>query len=403
MKSAAFFLSLLAASAFADPARIGRVSFVEGEIIVLRADNSPAEAVVNTVISSGDSLRSGDSSRAEIQIGSLTLHLGAGSRLHFMQIDEQAVRAYLVQGALIARIRENPREFELSAPGFSADFSQPGRYRLNMEGVAAELAVREGEALVTRSTGERFSVAPDQTARIGREPLTIHAATSPDGLDRWAEARMKGEDRSIASRYLSREFTGYQDLDGYGAWEETPEYGAVWVPHASYTGWEPYRDGGWTFFHRKGWIWVDHAPWGFAPFHYGKWTYLNNIWCWVPGPHVKWSHHPPKDWPHFKPPHWKPPHWRAGAPHKIPGGVAIKEPAHGATAIKPALAKPEWKSVPFEREIRERERIQVPAARMESHRMSVSPARAATSLNHSGKTSGSGTSASGGVGLNRIR
>jgi hypothetical protein len=31
-----------------------------------------------------------------------------------------------------------------------------------------------------------------------------------------------------------------------------------------------------------GWTWVDSAPWGYAPFHYGRWTYLNGRWGWVP-------------------------------------------------------------------------------------------------------------------------
>ena len=35
-----------------------------------------------------------------------------------------------------------------------------------------------------------------------------------------------------------------------------------------------------------GWTWVDDAPWGFAPFHYGRWVYLRNAWCWAPGTYV---------------------------------------------------------------------------------------------------------------------
>jgi len=29
---------------------------------------------------------------------------------------------------------------------------------------------------------------------------------------------------------------------------------------------------------------VDDEPWGFAPFHYGRWAYVESAWCWVPGP-----------------------------------------------------------------------------------------------------------------------
>jgi len=35
-----------------------------------------------------------------------------------------------------------------------------------------------------------------------------------------------------------------------------------------------------------GWTWVDCAPWGFAPFHYGRWEHRGNRWGWIPGPAV---------------------------------------------------------------------------------------------------------------------
>ena len=37
-------------------------------------------------------------------------------------------------------------------------------------------------------------------------------------------------------------------------------------------GWAPYRYGHWTWVSPWGWTWVDDAPWGFAPFHYGRWV-----------------------------------------------------------------------------------------------------------------------------------
>jgi hypothetical protein len=32
-----------------------------------------------------------------------------------------------------------------------------------------------------------------------------------------------------------------------------------------------------------GWTWIDDAPWGFAPFHYGRWAMVAGGWVWVPG------------------------------------------------------------------------------------------------------------------------
>jgi hypothetical protein len=47
--------------------------------------------------------------------------------------------------------------------------------------------------------------------------------------------------------------------------------------------WAPYRDGHWAYVVPWGWTWVDNAPWGFTPFHYGRWVLYGNRWAWLPG------------------------------------------------------------------------------------------------------------------------
>jgi hypothetical protein len=32
-----------------------------------------------------------------------------------------------------------------------------------------------------------------------------------------------------------------------------------------------------------GWTWIDDTPWGFAPFHYGRWVQWGPRWVWAPG------------------------------------------------------------------------------------------------------------------------
>ena len=51
-------------------------------------------------------------------------------------------------------------------------------------------------------------------------------------------------------------------------------------------GWAPYRFGHWVWVAPWGWTWVEDEPWGFAPFHYGRWAEVGGGWCWVPGPVV---------------------------------------------------------------------------------------------------------------------
>ena len=41
--------------------------------------------------------------------------------------------------------------------------------------------------------------------------------------------------------------------------------------------------GHWAWIPPWGWTWIDDAPWGFAPFHYGRWERTPFGWEWVPG------------------------------------------------------------------------------------------------------------------------
>ncbi len=59
------------------------------------------------------------------------------------------------------------------------------------------------------------------------------------------------------------------------------------MPRVVASGWAPYSTGRWAWVQPWGWTWVDDAPWGFAPFHYGRWVYLRNSWCWAPGSYVR--------------------------------------------------------------------------------------------------------------------
>ena len=81
--------------------------------------------------------------------------------------------------------------------------------------------------------------------------------------------------------------TGYEDLDDHGSWRSAPEYGQVWVPSHVPADWAPYRQGHWTWISPWGWTWIDDAPWGFAPSHYGRWVWLDRRWAWAPGPVVR--------------------------------------------------------------------------------------------------------------------
>jgi hypothetical protein len=74
----------------------------------------------------------------------------------------------------------------------------------------------------------------------------------------------------------------YDELSPYGYWVDYPAYGYVWVPNVA-PGFTPYATNGYWVFTDAGWTWVSNYPWGWAPFHYGRW-YSDPMYgpMWVP-------------------------------------------------------------------------------------------------------------------------
>ncbi|MCU0781625.1 MAG: hypothetical protein MUF04_11070, partial [Akkermansiaceae bacterium] len=76
----------------------------------------------------------------------------------------------------------------------------------------------------------------------------------------------------------------YDSLSPYGSWFLAPGYGYVWQPAlVRRAGWRPYWDGRWACTN-QGWMWLSNEPFGWAVYHYGRWTLLRAVgWVWVPG------------------------------------------------------------------------------------------------------------------------
>jgi hypothetical protein len=81
--------------------------------------------------------------------------------------------------------------------------------------------------------------------------------------------------------------TFYDTLSPYGQWIQVPPYGWCWTPYDVASDWRPYSDGQWQYTD-YGWCWVANEPWGWAPYHYGRWVMDESYgWVWVPG--TEWA------------------------------------------------------------------------------------------------------------------
>ncbi len=272
------------------PSRVARLNYVQGSVSFRPGGlNDWVPATLNYPLTIGDDLWVDQGARAELHIGSTAIRLTPQTSFSFLNLDDRTVQIRLSQGSLTVRVQRIAagEVFEVATPNGAVTLARPGSYRIDIDSdrVTTGVTVRRGEAeimsagaiLPVRSGEAVFLSGGDAPTYDFRDPAP------PDEWEAWGSARDAREDRAPSLRYVSREVTGYDDLDAHGTWRVHATYGPVWTPTAVAVGWTPYRYGHWAWVDPWGWTWIDDAPWGFAPFHYGRWAFVSGGWGWVPG------------------------------------------------------------------------------------------------------------------------
>ena len=282
-----------AAPVLADPpARVARLSHIRGSVSFLPAgENDWGDAILNRPLVTGDQLYTYRDARVEMDIGAATVRLDDLSSFSLFNLDDNIVQIELTQGTLNLQVHKlySGQTYEIDTPGLAFVVSQPGEYRIDIgsRDEATRVTVFAGSGMVYGDGNASMRVDGGQSYRF-IDPLlrgdTIRDMPQTDDFDRWCGARADRYRNSVSRRYVSDEVIGYSDLDEYGSWGHAPGYGTIWYPNRVSVGWAPYRHGHWSWIEPWGWSWIDDAPWGFAPFHYGRWAHVRNRWGWIPGP-----------------------------------------------------------------------------------------------------------------------
>jgi hypothetical protein len=316
---AAFVLASLLAASLASaqaptddevspPSRVGRIGLIEGDVSFY-ADREEGwrKARLNFPVTSKNSVWTNGQGRAEVRFGASVVRIDGDTMLDFVKVDDQRTSLFLQRGTANIRIRSYTQsgsrgddyrdQFRIETDSGTWTLDQSGRYRIEsspdrnetrlavfvgtarFENSAANLKVEPGKMLVVRGSAAASS-------------FNFERANEAN-FDRWAEARDVRWDethqRVASSEVISPYMTGYEDLDANGDWIDDAEYGRLWTPRTVVAGWVPYRYGSWSYVRPWGWTWIDDAPWGFAPFHYGRWVQIRARWYWAPG---RYHHRP---------------------------------------------------------------------------------------------------------------
>ncbi len=279
------------------PSRVARIAYTQGNISLEPASvDAFSAAELNYPLTAGDRLYVDNSSLSELQTGGLAIRMGNGADLTITSLTDSVAQFGLAQGSIRVHTRDlyagdnQQAVVEIDTPNGSILVQQPGDLRVDSypQDDTTVVTISSGAAEVT-AQGFDQSLGAGQSIRLsGSNPVYAErlGLFPPDNLDRFAADRERRREQSASYRdqYVDPDMIGAADLDQYGDWQPSNDYGPVWYPRSVAGSWTPYSVGHWAWVAPWGWTWVDAEPWGFAPFHYGRWNNFGGRWGWIPGP-----------------------------------------------------------------------------------------------------------------------
>lgn len=288
-------------------ARIVRLSYAEGTV-EMATDRGTENATINFPITEGNRLSTSSNGWAEVQLedGS-TVRLAPSTQLTFTELGRASSGSTLTtvdldQGEAEFKIsRLHDDEFAVTARNKTILVKHSGRFRVtSLVTTPLEIVVFKGEVSVKDSdSGRQVAIKKGETFNLDAFDASHYAldkVTSSDELDRWSEQR-----EEALSAYASKSSGNYgqspyqyglSDLSYYGNYYSIPGYGYLWQPYGAGFGWDPFMNGYWTD-SPFGYCWVSAYPWGWLPYRYGNWIFVNGRgWMWQPGGWGGWWRRP---------------------------------------------------------------------------------------------------------------
>lgn len=274
------------------PGRVGRIAAVNGAVSFHLAGATEWQvASPNLPVTTGAGLWVAPGAEAAFGVGGGNrVVVGPATEVDVDVLDDQALNTTQPQGESYLHLQLVPpaETYTVRTPRGTVTIASAGRYEI----VSGDT---EHPTTVTVLDGAATLTGIPTTAEIGAgQTLTITgdgsatpfaASVGPAVQDAFLRHVLADERprvaRPAAAPAILSQMTGAEALDDVGEWSETPEYGPVWYPPV--VNYVPYRQGRWAYVAPWGWTWVDDAPWGFAPTHYGRWAEFGGRWGWVPG------------------------------------------------------------------------------------------------------------------------
>ena len=275
------------------PGRVGRVAELSGEVRTINPEGAWDVLVRNQPLSTGDRITTDRTGRATLEFGSTIVRVGADSDVVVTQLDDQKIRLRFDHGQLAVRVRSDdiPGELFIETDEGAWVPHHRGQYRFDRVAHQVLGAQAWSGDMLLEAPDSSLPVAAPQRAEVWRAgpQQTTHYRMVPAVKDAFGDAALaadQADDKLAAANAAAKlppEMTGAADLARFGAWSVAADGTPLWTPARLPAGWQPYQQGAWSWNSPWGWTWIDEQPWGFAPFHYGRWLSVKGRWAWTPG------------------------------------------------------------------------------------------------------------------------
>jgi hypothetical protein len=259
------------------PSPLGRVSAVVGAVQYHSTGAEWSAGLVNEPVAEGTGLRTAADAEAELDGLGARVALAPSSELQVVRFDKSTLQIALSSGRIGVHVGpfDVMKTVEIDLPQGGIWLDAPGDYDITAGDAQAPVAVE------VFAGGARFGG--------GLDASHIHKPEG-DWFSGWWHSQ---DDNADLSAPALPALPGAAVLAATGRWELDSKLGNVWFPSDVPADWVPYRDGVWRYLPPWGWTWVDNAPWGFAPSHYGRWARVDGKWGWAPGDRVAAANYSP--------------------------------------------------------------------------------------------------------------
>src|SRR6266403_5238868 len=187
-------LFLIAPKARADegdpPSRVGRISYLDGNVSFQPTGTEDwAAAAKNRPVTVGDKLWTDQDSRAELQAGQASLHLGSMTALSFLNLDENIIQMRLAEGHVNFRVRElrQGETYEIDTPNLAFIVREAGAFRVdvNENGDYTTVTVIRGKGEVA-AAGQTYPLNAGERGDVSGTDQNVKyipgSASEPDAL-----------------------------------------------------------------------------------------------------------------------------------------------------------------------------------------------------------------------------